>query len=64
MTRTPSLRRLFDMLNACPWNTRDLRIDHVTEILVSGGMTREAAEQTASEAYAAWDLQTRNMLGG
>ena len=62
--KPPADRRLFDMFNACPWNTRDLRIDHVTEILIGRGMSRDDAEKTASAAYARWDAQTKVMGAG
>lgn len=65
MTRPiPSQRRMFDTLNACPWNTRELRTDHLAETLIARGMTRAEADALAAETYAAWDAATRSYLGG
>lgn len=59
----PSQRRMFDVLNAAPWHTQELRTDHLAEVLIARGMTRDDANAIAAETYAAWDKATRNMLG-
>ncbi len=65
MTRTsPPLRRMFDVLTACPHTTADMRIDYLAETLMARGMTRESAMETAADAHAKWDAATRTHLGG
>ena len=49
----PPLRRMFDVINDCPWHTRELRTDHLAETLVARGMTRADADALAAETYAA-----------
>lgn len=58
----PPMRRMFDTLTACPWNTAELRIDHLTETLIARGMSRVDAYATAADAYEKWDAATRIML--
>lgn len=60
-TSPPHLRRMFDVLNNCPWHTQELRTDHLIETLVARGMTRADATETAADAYAQWDKETRMM---
>ena len=57
----PHLRRMFDVINACPWHTEELRTDHLAEILIARGMSRDDAYKTAADAYAQWDKATRTM---
>lgn len=52
---------MFDVINACPRDTADLRIDHLAETLVARGMTRADAQATAVDAHAKWDAATRMM---
>ena len=59
----PPLRRMFDVINDCPWHTRELRTDHLAETLVARGLTRADADALAAETYAAWDKSTRVHLG-
>jgi hypothetical protein len=54
---------MFDVINDCPWHTRELRTDHLAETLVARGMTRADADALAAETYAAWDKSTRVHLG-
>ena len=54
-------RMLFDAFNACPWNTEELRIDHVREILRAKGFTKADAETLASDAYGRWIKATKIM---
>lgn len=60
----PPERRMFDTLNACPWNTRELRVDHLAETLVARGMTRADADATAASCYDRWEAATRIMGPG
>lgn len=55
---------MFDTLNACPWNTRELRVDHLAETLIARGMARADADATAAACYDRWDAATRIMGPG
>ena len=47
-------RQLFDLFNASPWDTAELRIDQAVECLISRGMKRATAEAVATDAHGRW----------
>ena len=60
-SRSATERHMFDIFNACPWDTAELATDHAVEILVAGGMRRPDAETVASAAYERWNEATKIM---
>jgi len=53
--------RLWDTFTNCPWHTRELRIDHAVETIISRGLTRADATIIVEAAYARWDMHTKPM---
>jgi hypothetical protein len=51
--------RLWDTFTACPWDSRNKRIDHAVETIISRGLTRADATIIVEAAYARWDLHTK-----
>lgn len=51
--------RLWDTFTNCPWDSRELRIDHAVETIISRGLTRADATIIVEAAYARWDNHTK-----
>jgi hypothetical protein len=51
--------RLWDTFTNCPWDTRDERISHAVETIISRGLTRADATIIVEAAYARWDNHTK-----
>ena len=51
--------RLWDTFTNCPWDTRDERISHAVEAIISRGLTRADATTSAEAAYDKWEAHTK-----